>query len=288
MLDHYQIQLTRMLEAEQFGEARRLLKFLLQVRGEDESSYEEWRSLLGWIEMAFPESADDGGRADEVEDDESAIRSRVLGGEQDEAYVQQVLYIMRNHPMVEQQLLALERSVHLEHPSVEPAIREWLSDSRLHPAVQFKALQCLRRRSAKGAVSLRRMGEAVELEIEETPLALDDFPQPVIDILERVENVAEVSDPTLPHFAREMWKECLQFLYGTAAYRWMLEGGEETIDCWAAALHLNLMLAAYGTSEDDEIREAYGIPESLRFRYEQACKTLRHIVEIEQNPGTEP
>ena len=35
MLDHYQIQLTRMLEAEQFGEAKRLIRFLLGCRGQD-------------------------------------------------------------------------------------------------------------------------------------------------------------------------------------------------------------------------------------------------------------
>jgi hypothetical protein len=285
MLDHYQIQLTRMLEAEQFSEARDLLQFLLHVQGEDEHHYEEWKNLLSWIEMAFPES----GQALDMgkEEDESTIRDRVLnGGEQDESYIQQVLYIMRNHPMIEQQLLALERAVHLNHPSIDPDIREWLSSAQLHPVVQFKALQCLKRRGTDGTLTLHRFGERVELDIDMTPLALDDFPPAVIRILERVEQITEMSDSTLPHFAREMWKECLQFLYGTSAYGRMLDEGEETVDCWAAALHLNLNLAAYGSANDDEIRDTYGISEAMRFRYEQACKSLRQIVEIEQNPDS--
>jgi hypothetical protein len=282
MLDHYQIQLTRMLEAEQFGEAKELLRFLLQCRGEDERHYEEWKSLLHWIEMAFPEgqgSAEQGEDADSL--DEQELRSRVLKREQndnsDEAYISQVLHIMREHPLVEQQLLALERAVFLEGNAVDESILSWITEADLHPAVQFKALQALRRRGVTGTIAIDRQGEQVEAAIEDTPLSMDEFPPSVMEILARVESVTEVSDPTLPHFARELWKECLQALYGTSEYKWMLDGGEDTIDCWAAALHQGLQLAAYGSSDDEEIRHTYGIPESLRFRYEQAGKAIRRI-----------
>ncbi len=282
MLDHYQIQLTRMLEAEQFGDAKELLRFLLQCRGEDERHYEEWKSLLHWIEMAFPEGQGavvQGEDADSL--DEQELRSRVLQRERndnsDEAYISQVLHIMREHPLVEQQLLALERAVFLEGDGVDESILSWLTEADLHPAVQFKALQALRRRGVTGTIVIDRQGEQIEAVIEDTPLSMDEFPSSVMEILERVENVTEVSDPTLPHFARELWKECLQALYGTSEYKWMLDGVEDTIDCWAAALHQGLQLAAYGSSDDEEIRHTYGIPESLRFRYEQAGKAIRRI-----------
>ncbi|WP_435164679.1 hypothetical protein [Paenibacillus glycanilyticus] len=290
MLDHYQIQLTRMLESEQYGEAKNLLRFLLQCRGEDERHYEEWGSLLTWLEMAFPGSEGAGtpsGADEEVGESEESFREQLLNPpEQDEAYIKQVLYIMEHHPMIDQQILALERAAYIHSPEVDQVMLDWLTGSggnTIHPVVQFKALQCLKKRDISGIVMLDRMGEKVELDIEATPLALDDFPQPVIRILERVEAVTEADDPTLPHFARELWKESLQFLYGTSAYQWMQREDDETVDSYAAALHLTLLLTVYGSANDDDIREAYGITEPLRFRYEQACRTLRQVAAMQQS-----
>jgi hypothetical protein len=277
MLDHYQIQLTRMLEAEQYLEAKKLIRFLLQCRGEDERHYEEWGNLLSWLEVAFPE-----GELEPivgVEDEEEDMRRSALKpGEQDESYVKQVLHIIQHHPMPDQQMLALERAIHLDHPDVDPTIMEWLSVSSVHPAVQFKALQCLKRHGASGTITLDRMGEQVVLDIESTPLSLEEFPDPVIQALDRVESSVDADDPTLPHFARELWKDLLQYLYGTSAYRRMLDNDTYNIDCWAAALHLTLLLTVYGQADDDATREAYGISEPMRFSYEQACRALRQVI----------
>lgn len=294
MLDHYQIQLTRMLESEQYGEAKNLLRFLLQCKGEEDRHYEEWGSLLSWLDMAFPEegAGEDGlvaAKSDEDEN-ETAIREQLLNPpDQDEAYVRQVLYIMANHPMIDQQILALERAAFIRAPEVDATIRDWLtSQEDIHPVVQFKALQCLRKREAAGLIELKRMGELVELDIEATPLSMDEFPQPVSRILERVESVSESDDPTLPHFARELWKESLQFLYGSSAYLWMLREDDDTVDCYAAALHLTLLLTVYGSANDDDIRDTYGITEALRFRYEQACRTLRQVAVLQQTDEDDP
>ncbi|PZD94094.1 hypothetical protein DNH61_19245 [Paenibacillus sambharensis] len=294
MLDHYQIQLTRLLEAEQFGEAKQLLRFLLNCQGEEEHHYEEWRNLLAWIEVAFPDKGDGGPYIEEAEDeDERLMRERALGSSQadntDEDYVRQVLHIMQHHPVLEQQLLALERAVYLRSEEVDRTLLEWLSHEPLHPAIQFKALQCLRRRGVSGRIHIAdRVGESVELDIESTPLAMEEFPEAVVAILERVEQITEVSDPTLPHFARELWKEYLQFLYGTSDYNRMLDPDEAVVDSWAAALHMNLLLVAYGSADDEAIRDTYGIPESLRFRYEQACRALRRVGITGIDPSGQP
>ncbi len=294
MLDHYQIQLTRMLESEQYGEAKRLLRFLLQCKGEDARHYEEWGSLLTWLEMAFPEEGDGNDSAGAANTDgaeeERVLREQMLNPPaQDEAYIKQVLYIMEHHPMLDQQVLALERAAYIQDPEVDTAIVDWLSNTTdLHPILQFKALQCLRKREATGMLLLNRMGEMAELDIESTPLSIDDFPQPIGRILERVEQVTESEDPTLPHFARELWKESLQFLYGTSAYTWMLREEDDTVDCCAAALHLTLLLTVYGTANDDDIREVYGITESLRFRYEQACRALRQVAVLQRSDEDNP
>jgi hypothetical protein len=158
MLDHYQVQLTRMLEAEQYGEAKELLRFLLQCQGEDARHYEEWDSLLTWLDMAFPEdgNGEDGTgfilAKQEKEDDEATMREQLLNPpDQDEAYVNQVLYIMQNHPMIDQQILALERAVYIQSPDLNDSIKKWLVTSQVHPVVQFKALQCLQARRHRTA-----------------------------------------------------------------------------------------------------------------------------------------
>jgi hypothetical protein len=295
MLDHYQIQLTRMLEAEQYGEAKELLRFLLQCQGEDERHYEEWDSLLTWLDMAFPEDgfSDDGDgmimARPEKEENEASMREQILNPpDQDEAYVNQVLYIMQHHPMIDQQMLALERAAYIQAADINDTIIKWLLSGQVHPVVQFKALQCLRKRGASGTITIVRLGELVELEMDATPLSMDDFPEPINRISERTERVAEADDPTLPHFARELWKESLQFLYGTAAYQWMLRDDEDTVDCFAAALHLTLLLTVYGSANDDDIRDTYGITEGLRFRYEQACRALRQVALLQQSGDDEP
>ncbi|WP_248565370.1 hypothetical protein [Paenibacillus sp. L3-i20] len=285
MLDQYQIQLTRMLEAEQYKEAKELLRFLLQCQGQEKKNYEEWESLLNWLVMAFPdwdESSQEGIVQSEPED-EAALREQLLNPQiQDEAYINQVLYIMQNHPMIDQQMLALERVVYIEAANVNSIIMDWLKRDDIHPMVQFKALQCLRKRGLTGLISIVRLEEKVELEIESTPLSMEEFPEPIGRILERTEAVAEIDDPTLPHFASELWKESLQYLYGTSAYQWMLRDNDETVDCFAAALHLTLNLTVYGSANDDDIRDTYGITDTMRFRYEQACRSLRSVAMLLQ------
>jgi len=39
-----------------------------------------------------------------------------------------------------------------------------------------------------------------------------------------------------------------------------------------------VQLAAHGRADEAEIRAVYGIPESLRFRFEQACRAVRRAM----------
>ncbi|WP_262678843.1 hypothetical protein [Paenibacillus sp. J5C2022] len=280
MLDQYQISLTRMLEAERYDEAKRLLRFLLQCQGQEKQHYEEWDSLLGWLDVAFPEN---GQEAEYGEGDEEELREQALQpARQDRDYINGVLHVMEHHPMIDQRMLALERAAYIESDEVHHRIRTMLADKQLHPVLQFKALQCLKKRGESGEITVERLGEEVKLRIEETPLSIDEFPSPILRILERTSEAVEVDDPTLPHFAQELWKESLQFLYGTSSYQWMLREDDGAIDCFAAALHLTLLLTVYGSANDDDIRDAYGITEALRFQYEQACRSLRGIASLLQ------
>jgi hypothetical protein len=304
MVNEYRSRLTRLLETERFGEARALLRFLLDCRGQDEQAYDEWRRLLGWLESGFPGLetrvdgsadgvtliAEEGEPEENLPDDEAVMRGLALQPRDDdgdrEAQTRRVLEDMKRSPRLEQRLLALEKAVYLDDPDVDREILDWLREEPLHPSMQFRALQTLRRRGAAGRVMLDRAGERVELEIERTPLGPDDYPPAAGEVLERACRASESFDPTLPHFARELWEEILKSLYGTSDYEWMASGEEEAIDCWAAALHLAVQLAAYGRADEAEIRAAYGIPESLRFKFEQACKAVRRAVPpLAADPG---
>ncbi len=343
MLDQYQIQLTRMLEAEQYEETKQLLRFLLQCQGQDPIHYSEWVNLLDWLEIAFPvynkqgkqirtlKNTDEAfptggngktdilldkesllnsssrasemvydelswlrdlagyvGEADDEAKDEEQLREEMLRNEPlDEEYMKQIIYIIQNHPMLEQQLLALERAVYMDSQSLDKQLIEWLEGGNVHPVVQFKALQCLKRRGNKGQLTIERLGNEVALLIEDTPLALQDYPKPIEAILKLAETTMEQDDPTLPYFAKEFWRDCMQLLYGTVPYYRMADEQASAVACYAAALHAMLCLTVYGQMDDEDIRSKYGIGDEDRFTYEQALRTIRQAAVLLSNENDE-
>lgn len=290
-LDYYQIQLTRMLETEHYGEAKSLLAFLLKCGGEAEKHHTEWETLLGWLEAAFPDAHGDGFAIEgydeeEAEDAEETLQRRLSDRSvQDADYIPKLLSKLSEGEDPEQQLLSLGQLFYLEHPEIEPSIRDWLQESEHHPTVQFRALQLLRKQGAEGPVLLWREGETLSLDPDTTPMRFEDFPTAIQNVLVRVRQAADVSDPTLAYFAEEMWKECVQSAYGTSVYKQMAEDDDGATDLWAAALHQFLVEKLHGMGGDESIREQYGITDGLRFRYEQALRWLRQYAGDLQ-PGT--
>jgi|HigsolmetaGSP12D_1036236.scaffolds.fasta_scaffold00770_4 hypothetical protein len=284
-LDYYQIQLTRMLETERYGDAKALLLFLLQCGGEAERHHTEWQALLGWLDAAFP-TAQSGslpaGLADASEDEEDAreeedwLRLQVeQRTEADREYVPRLLEALAGSNDPERQLLALSQLAHVRDPEAEAGIRRWLAGEERHPAVQFRALQALRKMDSTEPALLRRGGESIALDPADVPLKFEDFPPAVHRVLEKVKQAAEVSDPSLSYFAEEMWKECAQAAFGTPIYRRMSEDDEGATDVWSAALHQFLLEKLHGATSDDAVREQYGITDELRFGYEQSLRWLR-------------
>jgi hypothetical protein len=282
-LDYYQIQLTKLLETERYGDTKQLLSFLLQCRGEAERHHTEWQALLGWLEAAFPEAV--GGTFSDIldmeeegdeENEEDWIKRKVLHRSQsDTEYIPELLASLYNGNDPEQQLLCLGQLMHLVHPDIELSLRQWLAREEYIPPVQFRTLQVLRKQGASGPAFFWRGGDTLMVEAGDTPLNFAEFPQGIHQVLERVSQTAEVSDPTLSYFAEEMWKECVQVAYGTTVYRSMIDDNDSTSDLWGAALHQLLMEKLHGKQSDEWIREQYGITGELRFRYEQALRWLR-------------
>jgi len=281
-LDYYQIQLTKMLETERYGDAKALLIFLLQCRGEAERHHTEWQALLGWLDAAFPEAVTGSlpaGFEDEDEEEQSEedwIKRKLTDRSQGDAeFIPRLLATLYNGNDPEQQLLVLGQLMHLSHPDIEASLRQWLAREEYAQAVQFRALQTLRKLGATGPVAFWRDGESLTVEAGDTPLNFQDFPPGVMHVLERVHHATEVSDPTLSYFAEEMWKEYVQAIYGTKIYFGMLEDSDSVSDLWAAALHQLLLEKLHGRMNDEWVRERYGITGELRFRYEQALRWLR-------------
>ena len=284
-LDFYQIQLTVMLENERYAEAMNLLEFLLQCQGQDQRNYEEWAALLEWLRAAFPQyiSSDDNKPATEEEDviesEEDLARQNAKNKlAEDGDYANKLLSILMEQPLSEQTMLALDQLAYVDMPSVDESLKEWIEHSRLHPLLQFRVLQTLRKRGAEFTVSLQRGTEKVEVEIETVPLKPDDFPHAVLRILERVADQTEVHEPTLFYFAQELWSQYIMAVFGTSDYRSMLEGDESMLDMWAAALHAAVAESLGGSHNEEEIRTLYGITSEVRFRFEQAYRSIKQFV----------
>lgn len=260
-------RLTVMLENERYGEAMELLRFLLQCQGQEERHYEEWRSLLEWLVAAFPYAAQ-GGDGDDAPDAEDMDlgeedMARILARsklEEDAEYPDKLLKRVMNEPLSEATVLALEQLSYLEGSGVDEALTGWLQQAEVHPLLQFRTLQTLRRRGAQGAIRLSRGHEAAEVEIETVPLQNDEFPPQISQVLERVAEQAEVHEPTLYYFAQELWGQFVMSIYGTADYRKLLDGEYSEADIWAGALHQMVSESLNGNRKEEETRGCTASP----------------------------
>ncbi len=271
-----------MLETERYGEAMETLEFLLSCEGQNEQRRQEWGTLLDWLRVAFPGGAEDayGNEAilagEEPEDRSEVLRRRTLEKQRENAdYERELLRRATAEPLTERGQIALEQLSYLEGAETNALLVDWLRNERLHPLLQFRVLQTLRRRGAAGSVSLRRDGAWLELEIERTPLTPQEFPPAVDDVLVRVADQTDSGDPSLFYFARELWMQFMMASYGTIDYVELIRGEESELDAWAAALHAQASEAVEGGGRAEEIRETYGITGELRFRCERAEKALK-------------
>ena len=290
-LDYYQIQLTVMLENERYGEAMKLLQFLLQCQGQEERHLQEWQALLDWLRVAFPQYAES--EADEINeaddkhefeemDEEAIARLHVQERlEDDPRYEEKLLDTVMNSPVSEQSMLALSQLAYLDSPEIDRALIEWLEGSQMHPLLQFRVVQTLRKRGLQGTVRLKRGKETVEVEIEGTPLNHQDFPLALVQVLERVADQTEVQEPTLFYFAQELWSQFVMAIYGSKDYQDMLQENDTTLDIWAAALHQTVSESLTGSRNEEETRMVYGITDTMRFQFEQAYRTMKYFVSMD-------
>ncbi|NHN30134.1 hypothetical protein [Paenibacillus agricola] len=282
-VEFYQYELTRMLETERYGEAIQMLSFLLTCHHQDRRIEEEWEALLQWLQTMFPEEVFAFGEEGEEDLTETELLRQHLSikTQSDSGYAEKLLGMLEHPQSLENQLLALDQLAFIEHPDINAKLSEWLSASEQHPLIQYKVLQTLKLRGVTGPIQLEKHGERIIVQIEETPKSFDDFPLPIHDIMERFEEISQTQQPALFYFAQETWNEFLAFIYGTAQYHQMLREEWDSVDVWAAALHLVLLEKVFHSGGKEEIMELYGITNDLMFQWEQAYRVmLQFAVEI--------
>jgi hypothetical protein len=285
---HYERELTKLLESERYSEAVRLLLFLAGCQGAPPDKSGEWKALLSWLQTMFPETAfepdsryDSSGLADTDEDDrEEQFVQRYVTGRSgaDASYGLQLIELLRASSSPERQLMALEQLAFAQQPELDPLLLQWLSETETHPMVQFKALQTLKKRGCKGTAVFPKLGVDISVEIEETPADFDEFPERVQDIIGRVEQISEASQPDFPYFARQTWLEFLAYVYGTEAYRDIAAAGRDgAVDAWAAALHRMLLETMFGEADVEELADLYGITAALQPLWNEAYAELKRF-----------
>jgi hypothetical protein len=276
-VEFYQFELTRMLETERYGEAIRMLQFLLSFHNQDDRAREEWLALLQWLQTMFPEEIFPA-LADEEDEltEEEMLRQRMQDKERrDDGYAEKLLDMLQQPQSVENLLLALDQLAFLEYPGINEQLRKWIAAGEQHPLIQYKALQTLKLRGMTGPLQLSKHGETIVVEMEDTPASFDDFPEPVREIIDRVQDISHMIQPELAYFAQETWNEFLAYIYGTSQYRLLLRGEQANADIWAAAFHFILLEKIFHNGDKEEVLELYGITSDLMFQWEQAYRVMQ-------------
>jgi hypothetical protein len=280
-IDFYELELTRFLQLEQYGEALRLLAFLLQFPDVEANKHGQWEALQEWLQTMVPEAvfAPMDSIEEELDNEEGLLRQAVAEKASGNAEYPEQLITMLGNGSIEQKLIAIEQLCYVDHEDVSPAIINWLKQSKLHPNIQFKALQTLKLRGEKGKACMSKNGSEICVEIEETPLNEDEFPQVIREMLGRLNEISEVDHPDFSFFAHETWNEFLVFAYGTPLYSQLLKQEEGAIDIWASSLHAVLQEMLFGSLDQEEIMEKYGITGSMKLRWKQIYAILRSFVD---------
>lgn len=277
-VDYYQMQLTRLLESEQYGEAMDLLRFLLDCRPDDRRTVKEWEMLLAWMESQFPVTgeAERSNLEEQEEQDEAGMLQEHIASRavQDEKYGRKLLDMLVTSDSLEKQLMALDQLAFVPDPAFDKPMIQWIKRRSLHPLVQFKGLQTLKARGVL-KVQIVKEGKTVKIDLESVPSSFEDQPRLIQFILYRVQEVCEVQAPGLSYFAEQVWKEYLAFTFGTQAYDGLLMLEEEEVPLWAAALHIVASEFMGGEESNEEIMVHYGLIEEDEKRWELLARSIR-------------
>lgn len=274
-IGYYQLELTRLLEFERYGEAMELLRFLLDCDIGDKRTREEWQSLLDWMLTMIPEPLTTAVKEEaELTEEELFLQHLNEKAERDPQYTEKLLDVFRRPDSWDKQVLALEQLRYLHHPKIRDVLLQWLESRPLPPILQFRAMQILKLRGEKGSVKLRRNGKIYTADIADVPTSREEHPRPLQEIIQLVLNSGKRDEIPLEEFAGETWGEFVAYAFGTPLYAELLAETEKNRTAWAAAFHYMLLLTAHGTASTEEIKQVYGISGALEQKWEKAVRVF--------------
>jgi hypothetical protein len=286
-VDYYQIELTKMLEEERYGEAVELLAFLLKCRPVDGHTEEEWKTLSEWLKNSFPLGvpADKSGLTGEGPDEEELTEGRLIHlhwqrrAGHDAGLVRQLLDNLMHTKVMAEQIEALEQLSHIEHPDIAGELASWLGGTVVHPLVLFRGLQALNGKGLSGEFTVPKRDGSVTVRIEDTPADNEDYPPQIAEIWSLLADGSAHDGAEIAEFAKVMLQEFIAFIYTTPIYKQLLELGPNETKAWAAALHTVIMelLPPSELSGTLAIKERYGIVDGRNPMYEQALQYIRRF-----------
>jgi hypothetical protein len=284
-IDFYQIEITRMLETERYEEAIDLLRFLGKCDSGDSRTNEEWVALLAWLESMGSNDAQVEVLEDQEETEADLFRQHLrMKTENDPNYITQLMEMLQPDVAASKQLLALDQLTYLEetpdspYPITETLIH-WLETAVISPWVQFKALQALKIRRFQGKVGILKENTKLVIDVGFVPLELNEYPSGFIMILHKLQQVTEITEPSLSYFAEEIWEQFLAYIYGTTSYDHMQQGDGASIEVWAAALHCLISELMTGQIDEINIQKLYGVTEESKLQMKQAFHALHSFAD---------
>jgi hypothetical protein len=277
---YYEEELTRFLRNEQYSDALQLLTFLLQFPAAQTDKIEQWEALRIWLQTMFPEELFPmpSPSEEDLEGEEDLLRQYIKEKSSDDgAYALKLLDLLKEGTL-EQQVSSLEQLGFIDQPGISTSIKDWLSEKPRHPHIQFKALQALKQMGEQGFIEYPKNGKMIVVQIEETPLCPEDFPSQIRDMIRRVGDISEISQPDFVYFAKQTWQEFLAYAYGTSIYTDLLKVEDGAVDVWASALHAILQERLFGTVNREELLDNYGIVGSMTLQWKRAHLVLQAFV----------
>ncbi|KRE48698.1 hypothetical protein [Paenibacillus sp. Soil724D2] len=276
----YEEELTRFLKTEQYSDALQLLTFLLQFPTVDQHKTEQWEALRNWLYTMYPETMFPmtSPLEDDPEEETDLLRQYIQDKTADDGAFALKLLNMLREGTLEQQVNALEQLAFIDQSDVSDRVKEWLCEKPRHPHIQFKALQALKQMGERGFIEFPKNGEKILVEIEETPLCPEDFPSRIRDMIRRVGDISEISQPDFVYFAKQTWQEFLAYAYGTSIYTDLQKAEEGAVDVWASALHAILQEKLFGSVNREELLDNYGIVDSMKLQWKRANLVLQAFV----------
>lgn len=279
---YYRKEITQLLEDEQYRAAAEHLEQLLSFETPGSLQRDEWKKLLLALQPLLEEE-------DERYDSEAALVEAELHSRKatHREYAQQ-LFEDLSKPHAGKQLLALQQLAYLGDERLGDDLYKWLNaQQKLHPSVQYQALRTLKSMGKSGEIELERLGQVIELRIQDIPLTPEEYPQASHDVLKAITAVNEGRDPHLMFLAEPTWFEFITYIYGTASYNQMMTANEQDLSVWAAALHVVVQESLTGEAEREEILDWYAIEEGDFFKWHEAHRQLDHFVQSHRQSFTE-